>query len=35
MSSITERMDMGLYEAPLPVSLLGFGIGIMLSNFHV
>ena len=26
MSAITERMDMGLYEVPLSVSLLGFGM---------
>ena len=26
---------MGLYEVPLFVSLLGFGIGTMLANFHV
>ena len=26
---------MGLYEVPLSVYLLGFGIGIMLANFHV
>ena len=32
---ITERRDMGLYEVPLSVSLLGFGIGTMLANFHV
>ena len=25
--AITERRDMGLYEVPLSVSLLGFGIG--------
>ena len=25
----------GLYEVPLSVSLLGFGIGTMLANFHV
>ena len=31
VSAITERRDMGLYE----VSLLGFGIGTMLANFHV
>ena len=31
--AITERRDMGLYEVPL--SLLGFGIGTMLANFHV
>ena len=33
--AITERGDMGLYEVSLPVSLLGFGIGTMLANFHV
>ena len=33
--TITERRDMGLYEVPLSVSLLGFGIGTMLANFHV
>ena len=32
---ITERRDMGLYEVPLFVSLLDFGIGTMLANFHV
>ena len=32
---ITERRDMGLYEVPLSVSLLCFGIGTMLANFHV
>ena len=32
--AITERRDMGLYEVPLFVSLLGFGIGTMLVNFH-
>ena len=26
---------MGLYEVPLSASLLGFGIGTMLANFHV
>ena len=31
----TERRDMGLYEVPLSVSLLGLGIGIRLANFHV
>ena len=35
VSAITERRDMGLYEVPLFVSLLGFGIKIMLANFHV
>ena len=33
--AITERRDMGMYEVLLSVSLLGFGIGIMLANFHV
>ena len=28
VSAITERRDMGLYEVPLSVSLLGFGIGL-------
>ena len=35
VSAITERRDMDLYEVPLSVSLLGFGIGTMLANFHV
>ena len=26
---------MGLYEAPLSMSLLGFGMGTMLANFHM
>ena len=33
--AITERRAMGLYEVLLFVSLLGFGIGTMLANFHV
>ena len=33
--AITERRDMGLYEIPLFVSLLGFRIGTMLAKFHV
>ena len=28
-------MDMGLYEVPLSVPLLGLVIGTMLANFHV
>ena len=32
--AITERRDMGLYEEPLFMSLLGFVIGCMLSHFH-
>ena len=35
VSAITERRDMGLYEVPLSMSLLGFGIGTMLANFHM
>ena len=35
VSAITERRDMGLYEVPLSVCLLYFGIGAMLANFHV
>ena len=35
VSAISERRDMGMYEVPLSVSLLGFGIGTMLANFHV
>ena len=35
VSAITERRDMGLYEVSLFVSMLGFGIGTMLANFHV
>ena len=35
VSAITERRDMSLYEVPWSVSLLGFGIGTMLANFHV
>ena len=33
--AISEMMDMGLYEVPLSVSLLGFGIWTMLANFQV
>ena len=35
VSAITERRGMGLYEVTLYLSLLGFGIGAMLANFHV
>ena len=35
VSAITEKRDMGLYEVPLYVSLLGFGTGTMLANFHM
>ena len=33
--AINERRDMGLCEVPLSVSLLGFGMGTMLDNFHM
>ena len=33
--AITERMDMGLYEVPLSMYLLDFGMGTMLANFHM
>ena len=26
---------MGIYEVPLSISLLGFGMGTMLANFHM
>ena len=26
---------MGLYEVPVSMSLLGFGMGTMLANFHM
>ena len=35
VSAITEKMDMGMYEVPLSMSLLGFGMGTMLANFHM
>ena len=33
--AITEKSDMGLYDVPLYMSLLGFGMGTMLANFHM
>ena len=33
--AITERRDMGMYDVPLSMSMLGIGIGTMLANFHV
>ena len=32
VSSITQRRYIGLYDVPLSMSLLGFGMGIMLAN---
>ena len=34
VSAIIERRDMCQYEILLLMSLLGFGIGTMLANFH-
>ena len=31
----TERRDMGMYEVPVAMFLLGFGMGAMLSNIHM
>ena len=33
--AINERRNMGLYEVPLSMSLLGFEMGTMLANFHM
>lgn len=30
-----ESSEIGLYEVPMLLSLLGFGIGMMLASFHV
>ena len=35
VSVITEMRDMSLYVVPLSMSLLGFGMGTMLANFHM
>ena len=35
MSAITRRMAMGMYEVSLSMSLLGFGMGTILVNFHM
>ena len=35
VSEITVRRDMCLYEVTVPMSLLGFGMGSMLANFHI
>ena len=32
--AITDRRDIGLYDVPMFMSLLGLGIGMMLANFH-
>ena len=33
--AITGKRDMGLYELLFSMSLLGLGIGTMISNFHM
>ena len=35
VSAITEWRVMGLYEVPLSISLVGFGMGAMVANFHM
>ena len=32
--AITDRRDIGLYDVPMLMSLLGLGIGMMLASFH-
>ena len=32
--AITDRRDIGLYDVPMLMSLLGLGIGMMLTSFH-
>ena len=34
VSAITDRRDIGLYDVPMLMSLLGLGIGMMLANFQ-
>ena len=31
----TVKSDMGLYDLPMLMSLVGFDIGMMFANFHV
>ena len=31
---ITDRRDIGLYDVPMLMALLGLGIGMMLASFH-
>ena len=32
--AITDRRDIGLYDVPMLMSLLGLGIGMVLASFH-
>ena len=34
-SVFAERSQMGLSDVPMFISLLGFGIGMMLASFHM
>ena len=34
-SNVFERSEMGLYDVPMFMSLLGFGVGMVFANFHV
>ena len=34
VSAITDIRDIGLYDVPMLMSLLGLGIGMMLANFQ-
>ena len=34
LNPLAERWDKGMYEMPLSTSLLDFGMGTMLANFH-
>ena len=33
--AIIERSEMGLFDVPMFMALLGFGIGMMFASFHV
>ena len=35
MFAIIDRRDMGLYEVPMLIPLLGFGMVKMLAIFHI
>ena len=34
VSAITDRRDIGMYDVPMLMSLLGLRIGMMLANFQ-
>ena len=34
VSAMTDRRDIGLYDVPMLMSLLGLGIGMILANFQ-